>query len=353
MFENKNDNNEKTAASAPTYPSSKSDSAKVTINVADFPVHTMKDELKELEAKKNPANFIIAKKTVPLPVRNPGNMINSPQISSFRSSIQKDAEPEKKSGLKKISAIAITLFIIVIVIAGGYYFWMTRVKDSSVANDQNAVDDSIGRSQQTAPNDSASQTPSAFSQTQANYLSVDMQSVDAAGLKEALKKYTGQVSQMNSPGVIEFIITDKLNNPVSFQDFSQKLGLTLSPNIYSRLGQTFSLFIYLDNSFPRFGLMIPENNSAALKASLTQEEKTLARELEALFLNPAYDLTKVPVFNTSVYNGIQLRYVNIPSSSNLSVDYAISNNSLIIGTSKMTARAILDYLSKATAAPTR
>jgi len=349
MFEKKSDNNEKIPITDQSYLAGKSVGQKVAINIADFPIHTMKDELEELELKKNPANFMVAKKEVPLPVRNPANMINSPQIRSFQTSIKKDIEPEKKSLSKKIFLIVITMIILIIIVAGGYYFWMTRVKNSSNIDSQISTNDA----QQTIPNNTDTQTLPTFSQSQANYLSVDMQNIDTAGLKETLKGYTDKVSQMKVTGAIEFIITDKLNNPVSFQNFSQKLGLTLSPNVSSHLGQTFSLFIYIDNSYPRFGLMIPEDNSATIKTALLQEEKLLARELEPLFLNPSYNLTTIPTFNSSVYNGIQLRYTNILSADNLSVDYAISNNHLVIGTSKLTARAILDYLAKATATPNR
>lgn len=342
MFNHKSDNTEENLTSSPMNPSRKEKEPKTIINIDDFPVHTMNSELKALTADNDKPEFIVRKSASPMLANDMRPIENAPKNSQFQASIEKNEGGESHSNFGKILIIVTTLLILAIIIAGGYYFWMTRMhstQDSPIVTMPIPEDT-------TADPIAPQQASSEFSESQANYLSIDISTMNATDIKDALKKYTDQVSQLKASGPIEFIVTDKMNNPVSFQDFSQKIGILLPQSILSQLGQAFSLYIYTDNSYPRFGMAVLTKNNELLKIAMSQEEENLSQNLQAIFINTTYDLDNATPFSSSVYNGNQIRYTNILPAGNLSIDYTILNGQLIIGTSKFTERAIIDYVLK-------
>ncbi len=328
------------------------DKTGTNIDMTNFPVHTMRDDLKNLDLggqEKVPAPAPVFMPT-PTPTPTPISTPTSSQGSSFQQSIVMEKKKESSAGGKGVFILALIL-VLVMLAGGGYYFWMTRLKntsDDTVAIETTSpADQNPIRTSQTGAGGADNATLPAFSESQANYLSIDMQNTDALGLQATLKKTADSVVQLNATGPIEFILTDKNNNPISFQDFAQKISLTLPENVLTQLNPTFSLYIYANNAQPRLGLALAEKNNASLKAAMTQEEKKLTHDFAALFLDPAYQLDNTTVLKSSVYNSNQIRYVNIPGATNLSLDYTFTNNQqLIIGTSRMTTRAILDYIDK-------
>ena len=74
------------------------------------------------------------------------------------------------------------------------------------------------------------------------------------------------------------------------------------------------------------------------------EEPNLVSEISPLFLDTSFTAPKAVSFNSSNYANTQIYYLNLATMQNqpLSIDYTIFNKKLIIGTSKMTLRSILD-----------
>lgn len=341
MFNNKSDNAEEILNPSLINPIHKERALKAVVNIDDFPVHTMRSELKALALDKSKPEFIVRKSASPMLASDTRPIENAPKNSHFQASIERDEKDESRSNLGKIFLIITTVLILIIIVAGGYYFWMTRMN-----NTQNSPSTTIPTSEETITNSTPQQISPSFSQNQANYLSLDISTMSASDIKETLKKYANQVSQIKDSGPIEFVVTDKMNNPVSFQDFSQKAGLVFPPDILSQLSQVFSLYIYTDNTYPRLGITILTKNNDTLKIALSQEEKNLPQDLQALFIDPIYKPGNATPFSSSTYGGGQIRYANIPPSVNISIDYTILNGQLIIGTSKNTERAIIDYVMK-------
>lgn len=319
MFINKKEN-----AETPANPIL--DKQKTIVAIENFPVHTMETDLNKTDSGENINNY------------------SPPQNQTSQKSITLD-KTEVDSKTSKMLSIVAAVFVFIMIVGGGYYFWMTRVKDSTV---DLPVDQPI-------VNDTASTQPEvvtpilpAFSETQPNFLSLDIQNASLATLQEKLKKNATEVVKMHTTKPIEFIITDQLNNPVSFADFTKKIGILLPPSILSQLTGSFSFYIYADNSYARFGISAATKDAIALKIAITQEESNLIRMFEPIFLVPNYDSKSATSFKSSFYNGSEIHYVNIPSSEPLSLDYSISNTRLTIGTSKLTMRAILDHYQTAT-----
>lgn len=303
---------------------------KTVVAIENFPVHTMQADLNKTAAVEN--NTYSQNKnqaSQELPVSN-----------------ETKATPKTSIILFAIMAV----FVFILIVGGGYYFWVTRIKNSSDIAHQPIEDPSVNETTDTQPEIVAPTLP-VFSETQPNFLSLDIQNASPATLQENLKKIASEVVGMKTIKSIEFIITDQLNNPVNFADFTKKFGILLPPSILSQLTGSFSLYAYNDNSYPHFGFSASVKNNSTLKTAMIQEEGNLLNTFSPLFMTPNYDLKNATSFQSSLYKGTEIRYVNIPSAEAMSIDYSTSDNRLIIGTSKLTMRAIIDHYL-ATAQPT-
>jgi hypothetical protein len=143
---------------------------------------------------------------------------------------------------------------------------------------------------------------------------------------------------------VEFIVTDQQNNPLTFTDFATSFGLKFSSLVMSSLADNFSLYIYNDQGNIRLGLAVDSKNDVSTKARMFNEEPNLVSEISPLFLDTSFTAPKTVSFNSSNYANTQIYYLNLATMQNqpLSIDYTIFNKKLIIGTSKMTLRSILD-----------
>lgn len=202
------------------------------------------------------------------------------------------------------------------------------------------------------PTPEVTQTPEvtpnlSYSQENPNYFILGPEINDAEKIKSALKQRVQKVAQEGYENPVEFIITDEKNTPLTFKSFSNRIGLTFSNQVLDNLADNFSLFIYNDNLVSRIGLVIDSKNDTTLSAAMLQEEKNLADGINQLFFTTDYKKDKL--FNSSEYGGAKIRYQNIISPENLSVDYTVFKNKLIIGTTKLTIRAIIDHLDESAA----
>jgi hypothetical protein len=227
-----------------------------------------------------------------------------------------------------------TIFLIIILIAmvtgaGFYYFNVIRQTEVVITKPT---------SEPIVP------TEPKFFTNHPNYLAIDIDNLTSIQIKDLLNNYAEEIKTAGLTEPVEFIITDLQNNPIDFTIFSQKIGITLSKKVLSNLEPAFSLFIFNDAGNVRFGLDILTNTETALKNALLSEEDLLAKNLEAILsLNTNHKFLTSP-FKEVNYNGTIIRYQNIISPEELSIDYAISNGQLLIGTTKNTMHAIVDKI---------
>ncbi|MDR3559796.1 MAG: hypothetical protein P4L62_04800 [Candidatus Pacebacteria bacterium] len=316
-------------------------------------IHTMKKDLANplgAYAVKNPA-------VVSQPVQTKNTERVSPQIktsspflteapSNNKISVAKKAsEPIenkiliKNPGSKHIFPVIVIVLIVSLAVGGGYYFWKTRVAPSWSAKKSASQNQEASAGAATLP---------AIATDKPNYLSIDTKNPDASAIKKTLADYAGKVTQTKTVTPVAFIVTDAQNNPISFQDFAQAVGLTLPQSLTAQLGPGFTLYMYNDAGKTRIGLATAEKNDAQLAAALIQEESNLPKDIEPLFLASSYTLNNRS-FGSSTYNGIPIRYNNIISPDNLSVDYTIYQNQWLIGTTELTLRSTVDLLNSQTA----
>lgn len=224
--------------------------------------------------------------------------------------------------------ISLVIAIILISIGGIYYFLTTR----SVSLDTQPETATTGDSQKSS---------ALFSVDMPNFLPIDTMHSTPESIQAVLLQTAQQTTSLNSARPIEFIITDTDNNPISFASFSKLANITLSQATIVSLGEKFSLFIYTSNGTPHIGLTIDIKDKTVIQEAMRQEEASLARSLSPLFLNDRPTETPM-VFSDGTYANIQLRYVNLNKDTHLSVDYAITDRRLVIGTSMETHHALLD-----------
>ncbi len=360
MFGKKNDTKKIQEKPNPfSTPNTKAD--EIAFDIETFPLHTMKKDLEgvvpnEEKSYAKVQDTQIKVKPNPFSATPPNRAALDKSLGDLS---QKNNFPQKKvAGVIKLETtttknflIPIIIFILLVVMAGGYYFWATRIQNLSnpltpwvTPNNKN---NNISSSTETTPSTENQPQKDNFSTMQANYLSLNFQDTTTEGLRTILKSYADKVIQNKTTGIIEFLVTDSLNNPVSFQDFSQKLGLTLPQSILSQLNDSFSLYISADNLQPHIGLAISQKNSSFLEKALTTEEKRLPQDLDPLFLTIPHTLANVNTFSSSIYGTSGIRYTNIISPEQLSLDYTVSDKQFMIGTSKMTLRGIIDHANLA------
>ncbi|MCX6761514.1 MAG: hypothetical protein NTY33_01530 [Candidatus Moranbacteria bacterium] len=342
-------------------------------NIEDTPIHTMREDLENLEnpsmqhgvivPQNNPAPLNLSQKQKSSPFLNLGGddslKINgmtkndpkmndentltfsqaekkTPTASPFD---QKNTQPLLKNSATpnpklRLITLSIVSFLLIISLGWAGYSYL---KTNSELQKQPLF---------TAPAETPVEVPPAkptlsYSQENPNYLHLEEGSV----ITEKIKTTLGQVSQEGYASPVEFVITDAQNTPLSFKDFSGLLGLKLSPAVFALMGNNFSLFVYNDIAGPRTGIAIESRDDINLTKVLLSEEKNLANEISPLFFTSEYKTDKL--FASSAYLDANIRYQNIISPDKLSVDYSVYKNKLLIGTTKLTLRSIIDKLSGA------
>jgi len=250
-------------------------------------------------------------------------------------------------GAKKILAAIVIILIVIILGGGGYYFWMTRQNkqvESTLPTQPEQPAPPVEFPNQPEPVPPV--TVSKFNLDKPNYLQTDVSNNSTDEVSNSILRNIQDAKNENITGLLEFIVTDKNNNPITFQIFAEKIGITFSKNILEALEETFYFFIYNDAGNYRIGLTIDYDETKDMKKLMQSEETNLIPELKALFLSVPYTLPKSLSFSSTTYKDIPIRYLNISSPRELSLDYALTANKLVIGTTMLTNRSIIDHLSK-------
>ncbi len=180
-----------------------------------------------------------------------------------------------------------------------------------------------------------------FSLTGPNYLSIDTETVTPASFQALLAEKKQILLNAGIVQPVEFLLTDKNNNPVAFSRLAFLMNIELSPAFLATIAESFSLFLYSDQ-----GKVMP---ALALTFGTVDGPTLFAKEREGsfpyAFRSFLYEGMTVPrdvTFRTGVYKEQPVRYVNIDEATQTSFDYALRGTTWMIGTTKETLRAILD-----------
>lgn len=236
----------------------------------------------------------------------------------------------KEPAWGKLLFSAIIVFIILIFTALGYYFWLTKYSNTSDS-------ESLNSSNKNGQTDNIS-----FLSGKPNDITIDIDNLDKYQIKDIIKKYANEVSSSGLKDTIEFTPKDSQNDPIKFEIFSDKTEIKIPAPILYNLKSDFSLFIYNDNGKAHLGLNVASKDDAKIRDLIPEEEMNIANNVAFLYFDSGVK-PEGANFNPTSYGGADIRYLNMNSSENLSLDYTIFKNHLLIGTSKMTLRSMIDY----------
>lgn len=335
-------------------------------SIENIPVHSMANDLAELEHPSKPATQpatekvapkksepvkITAEKSAPVnpspfaqPIQKP--VITAPStpkpLAQSKPEIKKPNEGEKSPA--KVFAFIALLLLLFAAGFGGYYYWTTQ-KQTITPAETPATQEPIANTE----NPTTPPIDSTFSLDKPNYLPTDITIANSASIKALLAEYAQKAQEQNIEKPAEFIVTDIQNNPVALETFASAAGITFSKELMERLDNDFSLFIYNDAGKYRLGLSVGIKNIDGLKEIMLKEESNLPSEIQPLFLTGNYTIEAGKAFATSTLeNAPEIRYVNITSPEDLSVDYTIqaltpNGPKLLIGTTKLTLRTLIQH----------
>ena len=231
--------------------------------------------------------------------------------------------------------------LIISILWFGYTIWNNnQQKQAPVADDQPAMEQPV--------------TPApALSDTNPNYLRISAITPQSDEVKQLLRTTAEKVRGGRFVQPVEFILTNQQNSPIAFPNFAVGAGLNISPDLMNNLTGDFKLYFYNDpngastSGLSKAGLVLELNNALTAKMAMTQAEPNLPDQLSPLFFTSDYRKDKN--FGSSTYKNAEIRFINVVSPEELSVDYTIIGNKLIIGTTKATIRAIIDKIAPVTA----
>jgi hypothetical protein len=272
---------------------------------------------------------------LPPPASSNKNIPNSPTGSLAQ---------KKKSSLISI-LVSLVILVVILGIGGGiYYFLMTRTTTTTTQPPQKTP--AQDNTAPTQPAVTINPPTEKYSSDKPNYLPIDFTNSSSSDIAKALNDVVPDLGASAASTPTEFIVVDTNNNPAVFHIFASAIKLNLSQGVLNSLGDNFSIYYFKDGVSTRLGIAIDIKDMAVLKAALLKEESILPTELLPLFLSTTPEI-KSGVFKDNSYQGDPIRYLNLDSQDNMSIDYTITAKQFIIGTSKNTLRAIIDKQSSA------
>jgi hypothetical protein len=330
----------------------------------DSPQSASRINLNSLTDQQKTSPFLDKEKSAiiapPKPIVTP---VTKSLIPPVPQTALKPPVPDGKNSrdLKKLILTLIIILIITIALVGGYYFWRTRnnVQKIEPVAQENPTEEQPEIVPEGEIKNTEESPLSKFVTGELNYLVFDSSDTSPEAMKETLKSYVQEVQASGVNGAIEFKVIDAEKNPVSFPTFLGEMGIKFSPGLASSLDTSFSLYVYNDQGNPGVGLAITTKKDSNLKNILMKEERNLPRELAPLFPVTQYTLEKNKSFTTSEFDStlwgkVGIRYLNIISPEDLSVDYALidtGTKKLLLGTTKRTIRSIIESQKPEATAP--
>ncbi len=328
-------------------------------NVPSVPLKDDRSVRQKLHSKSNPPDAPNNPfQSVPTPPpfsrqENTSTFVKNSSSQSFfgntsgyqESKIPGNAEslPTPKKGKGKLFSFIV---VIIIILAGGggfYYYWFfIKGVPSSTETETNAKTATpiSSSSNESAPNASTANQNS-------NLRSLIIDTTQGQNeIKNSIQKFANEFADSAAENdLVEAKIFNNDKQTINKKDFLSGLGLTVPDSVMAKFSDEYSIFVKKEQGFARLGLVFRTITSSGLSEEMKSWEPTMVSNLHSLYLSPVTSDTSGP-FDSSRYMNADIRYFNFPSPANTSLDYSIISNFLVIGTSKSTERAILDYMSE-------
>jgi hypothetical protein len=228
------------------------------------------------------------------------------------------------------------LVLLLVILACYWYFSRKTV-----------VEEGDGTSEQEPPTVTMQSSPQVvlqslpFSADTTNFLSFDTETATPESLRALFAEAGEKIVTANMTTPVEFLLTDKNNNPVAFSRFVYLMALGLPEDLVSALGETFSVFLYNDQGKIALGIVFVPENMGTVQEIVKERESSLPFLFRS-FLFGSTSVSKSVTFRSGTYKEEVVRYVNVDEAQGFSFDYVLRDKEWVIGGSKNTLRAILD-----------
>jgi hypothetical protein len=250
---------------------------------------------------------------------------------------------QQSSNKKKMTSIVIFgTALLLFALGGAWYFFLKS--DTNGSLESGSVSGVVEKSSDAQKNASPKQHP--FSLDKPNYLSFNVETVSPSEFQKTLAQTAERIKAADIKEPIEFLVTDQSNNPLAFSRFAFLLKLELDSKLLALTNESFSLYVYNDGGQVHLGLAVSFSDPQAAALLIAKTESSLPYALRTLILEPNINVGKSLGFRSTTYNQFAIRFANINSEKNLSLDYSLDKAQLFIGTSKNTLRIILDANTK-------
>lgn len=279
------------------------------------------------------------------PKNTPSNFMQSPVLDNgLRPLIQNgkllSSQPVASHGSAWIISAGVLLMIVLLSGAGWYFFVLNKEIPSEPPVASSGIDMNAGSGE----NLTVKQSP--FSLDKPNYLSLNTETVSPLDVRKILSETADRIKAAGINVPVEFFVTDQNNNPLAFSRFAFLLDIGLDADLLALTQEIFSLYAYNDGGQVRFGLALDFKDKGRADILLAETESTLPYAFRALIVEPDITVAKKLVFRSAEYNQFAVRFANIDGNRNISLDYALHNSRLFLGTSKNTLRALLDSYAR-------
>lgn len=240
--------------------------------------------------------------------------------------------PKKSTG-KLIIFIAV---ILIVLAGGGFSYYWFFVKGQAPAVSSKPATPSPAQTAPTTP------VPEPQNKNLRRLIVDTTQSPTA--IKDTVQKFASDFATTAAENdLVEIKILDKNNQPIGKKDLFSGLGATIPDSVLMKLSEDYSLFARKEGGAARLGLTFKTITSSGLSDEMKNWETNIVSNLVPLYLGQTP--TGISAFNSGRYKNADIRYSNFSSPAGASLDYSVISNFLVIGTSKDTSRAILDYMA--------
>ncbi len=239
--------------------------------------------------------------------------------------------------------LPIAFLLLLMAGAGGYFLFPSFFSRDADITSESEVPDQSPLSVPEAPEIPEFGTDSPlFSSELPNILTLDTEGSDAnpEGIVRLLADTEASVHDAGPSLPVEFVIRDVNNNPVAFSRFVLLAGLPIPSEILSAFDEDFSIYFVMDGSEIRRALSIDIREGTDMKTTLRRYETELPSWFDSLLYGPEISRSGTLAFQDGVYGTLMTRFANF-DDGNLSFDYAVLDDALLIGTSKDSFRSAL------------
>lgn len=123
----------------------------------------------------------------------------------------------------------------------------------------------------------------------------------------------------------------------------ESLGITIPDNLSNKLAKERTFFTFTQQQQARAGMVVKITDPQNIAAALQSWEHEIVKDLAPLFLGHKLDEPATENFQDNTYNNISIRYMNF-SDPDLTIDYAIVKNYLLITTSRESIYHLINAL---------